>query len=475
VTADTAATAALGPEPVPGSGPGATADDMTISWADFRTWEHQLTTCSHPIQLRGRIDAIDLATGELVPVYDSTAEPSGVLHVACGNRRETVCPACSQVYKRDARQLVRAGLTGGKGIPGTITAHPCVFATLTAPSFGPVHARRMRGKTVLPCRPRRDANARRCPHGRDISCPTRHIEADPRLGQPMCPDCYDYESAVLFNAYAGDLWRRFVTYLPRHMARLAGVTQKALFSQVCIRFVKVAEYQARGIVHFHAVIRLDARTEEYQLPPATYTADLLCDAIGQAAAAVALAVELDGQVVTLGFGAQTDARPVHRDAIVATGRPLDADAVANYIAKYATKTLTAPGVPDTRIRHASEITGLRCSAHYRAMITTAWQLGSRRATGQPRFRQWAHMLGYGGHFLTKSRRYSVTFGHLRGERVQYRRLEHSPDGERDPWGRPLDETVVLILKTWTYAGTGYSTATPGAELALSSADMARGH
>ena len=22
----------------------------------------------------------------------------------------------------------------------------------------------------------------------------------------MCPDCYDYGSAVLFNAYAGDLW-----------------------------------------------------------------------------------------------------------------------------------------------------------------------------------------------------------------------------------------------------------------------------
>ena len=34
---------------------------------------------------------------------------------------------------------------------------------------------------------------------------------------------------------------------------------------------------------------------------------------------------------------KTDARPVmHRDAIVSTGRPLDADAVANYIAKYAT-------------------------------------------------------------------------------------------------------------------------------------------
>ena len=233
---------------------------------------------------------IDLATGELAPLYGTAA-------TACGNRREAVCPACSAVYKRDARQLVRAGLAGGKGIPETITAHPCVFATLTAPSFGPVHARRLRGKTVLPCRPRRDANARRCPHGRDISCPTRHAETDPRLGQPMCPDCYDYESAVLFNAYAADLWRRFVTYLPRHLARLAGVTQKTLRARLRIRFVKVAEYQARGVVHFHAVIRLDAPGEDYQPPAAPYTADLLCDAIGQAAAAVRLVIDHDGQAV----------------------------------------------------------------------------------------------------------------------------------------------------------------------------------
>ena len=239
-----------------------------------------------------------------------------MLHVACGNRRETVCPACSAVYKRDARQLVRAGLAGGKGIPETITAHPCVFATLTAPSFGPVHARRMRGKTVLPCRPRRDAKTRRCPHGRDISCPTRHVEADPRLGQPMCGDCYDYTAAVLFNAYAGDLWRRFITYLPRHLARLAGITQKTLLAQVRIRFVKVAEYQARGVVHFHAVIRLDAPGEDYQPPPPAYTAGLLCDAIDQAAAAVALPVEHGGQAVMLGFGAQTDRRPLRRDTIV---------------------------------------------------------------------------------------------------------------------------------------------------------------
>jgi hypothetical protein len=451
-----------------------TADDtVTVSWADFRAWERQLTTCTHPIRLRGRIDVIDIATGELAPVYNTTGEPDGVLCVACGNRRETVCPACSAVYKRDARQLVRTGLAGGKGVPETITAHPCVFATLTAPSFGPVHARRMRGKTVLPCRPRRDAKTRCCPHGRDISCPTRHVEADSRLGQPMCPDCYDYETAVLFNAYAGDLWRRFITYLPRHLARLAGITQKTLHGQLRIRFVKVAEYQARGVVHFHAVIRLDAPGEDYQPPPPGYTDGLLCDAIDQAAA-VALAVDHGGQVVMLGFGPQTDRRPVRRDTIVSTGTPLDAQAVANYIAKYATKTLTAPGVPDTRIRHASEIVGLRCSAHYRAMITTAWDLGSRHAIGDPRFRQWAHMLGYGGHFLTKSRRYSVTFGQLRAARTSYRRVERHPDGERDPWGRPLDETVVLVLSTWTYAGT-YNATTADTQLALASAARARDH
>ena len=130
------------------------------------------------------------------------------LHVACGNRREALCPACSVVYKRDARQLVRAGLAGGKGVPESVAAHPCVFATLTAPSFGPVHSRRERSGKVLPCRPRRDRNQRVCPHGRDISCPLRHAEDDPRLGRPMCPDCYDYRAAVLFNAVAGKLWQR---------------------------------------------------------------------------------------------------------------------------------------------------------------------------------------------------------------------------------------------------------------------------
>ena len=107
------------------------------------------------------------------------------------------------------------------------------------------------------------------------------------------------------------------------------------------------------------------------------------------------------------------------------------------------------------------------------MVAVAWDLGAQTSAGDPRLRLWAHQLGFGGHPLTKSRRYSVTFGYIRGERITARRLERYPDGERDPWGRPLDERVVLVLANWSYAGTGYTPRTPAAELALASADMAR--
>ena len=160
-----------------------------------------------------------------------------------------------------------------------------------------------------------------------------------------------------------------------------------------------------------------------------------------------------------------------------TGRKLSAQAVGNYIAKYATKTLQAPGLPDRPLSSRLDIDRLYCSPHHKQMITTAWELGGGQLTPglhPSRLCKWAHMLGHGGHFLTKSRRYSVTFGQLRHARTQHRRAQRHPDGERDPWGRPLDDTVVLILATWAYDGTGY-TAGPSAALALASADRARAH
>ncbi len=118
----TAATIPLSPGPNPGPGLGEPARKhdgdhaITLSWAEL-TREIRAAEatglCAHPVRLKGRIDAIDLATGELRTMYDTATEHDGALLTSCGNRRESVCPACSAVYKRDARQLVRAGVTGG--------------------------------------------------------------------------------------------------------------------------------------------------------------------------------------------------------------------------------------------------------------------------------------------------------------------------------------------------------------------------
>ncbi|GLV75102.1 hypothetical protein Shyhy02_31020 [Streptomyces hygroscopicus subsp. hygroscopicus] len=74
--------------------------------------------------------------------------------------------------------------------------------------------------------------------------------------------------SVLWNAHAGALWVRFTTYLRRELAAHLGITQKALNAAVRVSFAKVAEYQRRGQVHFHAVIRLDGPEGSNEPPPA---------------------------------------------------------------------------------------------------------------------------------------------------------------------------------------------------------------
>lgn len=70
----TATSATFAPGP-PGPGADATA-------SDFTRWETQVARtgyCTRPVRLHGRIDAIDLAAGEMRPVYTTDGEPGGVL------------------------------------------------------------------------------------------------------------------------------------------------------------------------------------------------------------------------------------------------------------------------------------------------------------------------------------------------------------------------------------------------------------
>jgi hypothetical protein len=405
--------------------------------------------CIQPVLLRGRVDHVDGATGELLHRYSTVHEPGGVLPVACKTRRASRCPPCAEVYSADTYQLIRAGLSGGKGVPDSVATHPCVFTTLTAPSFGPVHLSREKDGRPLRCRPRRRSEI--CPHGRRMSCGDRHAHDDVELGEPLCPDCYDYTGSVLFNACAPELWRRFTITLSRTLARQAGLTNKALAAQLRVSFAKVAEYQRRGVVHFHAIIRLDGPAGPTSAPPTWATVALLTSAIAQAAGTVHLdtpaAPGLPAR--TLAWGREHDTRP-----ITTTGELTDTR-VAAYVAKYATKAAECTGSLDRRITPTDSLAELPVSEHARHLIGACLRLSTLPELADLRLAAWAHMLGFRGHFSTKSRHYSTTFGALRAERAQHQR-DHAPT--ESLWPEPDDDTT-LVLAHWRFAGQAYPSTT----------------
>jgi hypothetical protein len=443
-------------------------------WAELVA---QAGYCHHPIRLAGRVDQADRTTGEVRRVYDSDREPDGVLLKACGTRRESRCPSCAATYRADAYQLLAAGLKGGKGIPDTVAEHPRLFVTFTAPSFGRVHTHKAQGRLVLPCRPYRQGA--RCPHGRRAGCWHRHDPDDPRLGEPLCPACYDSEAQVLWNALAPELWRRTTIAIHRALGRLVGLDEGGLRQLVRISYAKVAEFQRRGAVHFHAVIRLDAATVCrcpgcLAPPPQPFTAALLEDALRQAVPAVRVPCPpVDGAPERYArWGEQLDIRNITRDD---QAGELSAEQVAAYIAKYATKATESFGAGlDRRLTDADDLDRLdKLPAHVAELVRACWALGGRAELDSLRLRAWAHMLGFGGHWSTKSRRYSTTFTVLRRARVAFAKRRRAREGiPLDAWGQPEDDQAVIVVATWTYIGAGY--ATEGERwLALSAAARAR--
>jgi hypothetical protein len=433
----------------------------------FDAWSEALArvgNCSRPIRLHGHSQTIDATTGEILSTYSSRHEPLGLTHVRCGNRRATECPSCSRVYAADTFHLIRAGVAGGKTVPDTVAENPLVFATVTAPSFGPVHGRRDGARRCHPTA----RGPRVCPHGRSRTCQTVHPDEDPLLGQPLCADCYDYASHVVWQWWAPDLWRRFTIALRRLVAKTLDIPATRLGDLATVQYAKVAEYQLRGVVHFHALVRLDGpKTPDGFAPaPTTVDAQVLADLVRRAVASVRLTVpgvDDEDPDRALAFGRQLDARPVK------TGRRTDdpdraltPEQVAGYLAKYATKSATDTGNTD--------------SLHHRRLRGVARDLATRarsadRARGaEPgpyeRLGKWVHMLGFRGHFATKSRRYSITLGALR----RARRRAQALIAEHNAHGRPLDLTALeadlladdedettLVIGHWSYAGTGWNT------------------
>ncbi|MDP8968913.1 MAG: replication initiation protein [Actinomycetota bacterium] len=440
--------------------------------SSYERWAEQVAAtgyCARPVRLAGRVDAVDRDTGEVRQAYCTDAEPDATLLKACGNRRQSVCPSCAATYRSDAWQLIAAGLRGGKGVPETVAGHPAVFATFTAPSFGPVHSRRARNGRTLTCRPK---DPRTCPHGRPKGCRRRHDPDDPTLGQPLCAECYDPDGAVLWNAVAPELWRRTTIYMRRALARLCGVSRAQLERTVRVSYVKVAEYQRRGLVHFHAVVRLDAappkgEPQRVDPPPAAFTVGLLEDAVRLAAATVSAPIPAtgDGRTRVARWGQQLDIRHIHDAGVDA----LTPEVVAAYIAKYATKSTEPLGLVPTDLPDDPDT--VDAPDHIRELIAACARLGRLPQLAHLGLVEHAGLLGFRGHWSTKSRRYSTTLGALLAARRDYavRRRHGQP---LDPWGRPVTEETVVVLPRWRFTGIGHRT--PGdAWLAQSAAASAR--
>lgn len=421
-------------------------------WQRFAEEAAAVGHCTKPVALHGWSATHD-KDAFVLPLTQSETK---TINVRCGNRRASVCPSCARLYARDTFEMIVTGLCGGKGVPAERVQHrPAVFATVTAPSFGKVHGPGC-GRSVS-----MDQMSAICEHGEYRWCPGG---CDDKRGQALCGQCYDYEGHVLWNWSSTDLWRRFTIGLHRAIAQRLGMTLKELTeTEWRARYVKVAEFQARGAIHFHALIRWDG-------PADVITGNMLQVLVEDVARAVEANVKIpDGGKKMIRFGDQVDVKLV-QDAWGPDAQWCPEKA-AGYLAKYASKATTdemAAGTP-----HAGRLE--RAVLRLMGIAKTRWALGGNSEKDQEWHGRWSKLgkrrktAGFRGHFSSKSPRWSVTLGALRRMRWRFRQLSveaRSAGGHVDM----VDLEARLLapdfeeqeLRThqvgeWAYVGSGWGT------------------
>jgi len=170
-------------------------------------------------------------------------------------------------------------------------------------------------------------------------------------------------------------------------------------------------------------------------------------AIAQAARAVHVDTPTSNGLAsrTLAGGGQIDTRP-----ITTTGELTDTK-VPGYVAKYATKGAERTGTLDRRITPGERIADLSIRDHARRLVAECIRLGQHSELDNLRLGAWAHMLGFRGHFSTKSRRYSTTLGALRAARAANQREQARQSGALPD----LSGETILIVAHWNFHGRGH--------------------
>ena len=304
-----------------------------------------------------------------------------------------------------------------------------------------------------------------------------HQPDDPALGQPLCPDCYDYESHVLWQWWAPELWRRFTIALKRRLAQLLGADLDRLGDVASLQYAKVAEYQVRGAVHFHALIRLDGPPDADRFAPAPseVTASVLAQLVEQVAAEVTLSPSRSPRMARPGcWRSARRSTPASCGPLGAPTTPMPRSAPSRSPATWPSTRRSPRPTPRPGTTHT-------CGGCTPPPGASPPRPTPHRTPPSP-YRllgRWAHTLGFRGHFSTKSRRYSVTLGRLRRarQRAQIRIAAAARAGTtvdlRDLEAELLaDDTdeATLVIGSWAYAGSGWANA---GETALATAAAAR--
>ena len=147
------------------------------------------------------------------------------------------------------------------------------------------------------------------------------------------------------------------------------------------------------------------------------------------------------------LGSEIDVQLLDRD--VGSAR------VATYVAKYATKEPAMhPGLLG-RILSEADLKSRGLPPHLYNMVMTAWSLGAVPELGSLGLRRHAHHLGYSGHFLTKSRGYSTTFGALRVARAEWH--QQRGDGPAEP--QATTKRLKAVGRGWANTGEALFAAT----------------
>ncbi|WP_426718578.1 replication initiator [Corynebacterium auriscanis] len=145
-------------------------------------------------------------------------------HVRCGSRRRAKCKSCSYLAQGDYRRLLNAGY---EELEASMDEYVFFLLTLTAPSFGAVHRVPKEGRSKKRCR-----------------CGKYHwAKKDGRLrGVAVDVDEYRFDEVVEWNHNVGKLWNATNTKLKKLLPSMD--------------YVKVSEWQRRGALHLHVILRI---------------------------------------------------------------------------------------------------------------------------------------------------------------------------------------------------------------------------